>query len=94
MRAHRRQPVRLAVQFGLLSLLAGTGRCGWVEVRRGDLGLSLDFKGRGRSRRDGPIVAWHEMPGTAPPQKNRPVGHGVIRAGMRPDWMIGVIIFP
>jgi hypothetical protein len=24
------------------------------------------------------IVAWHEVPGTAPPQKNRPVGHGMI----------------
>ena len=27
------------------------------------------------------IVAWHEVPGTAPPQKSRPVGHGLIRAG-------------
>jgi branched-chain amino acid transport system ATP-binding protein len=26
------------------------------------------------SRRDGAIVAWHEVPGTAPPQKSRPVG--------------------
>jgi len=24
------------------------------------------------SRRDGAIVAWHEVPGTAPPQKSRP----------------------
>src|ERR1700726_1585069 len=32
------------------------------------------------SRRDGAIVAWHEVPGTAPPQKSRPVGYGVIRA--------------
>ena len=31
------------------------------------------------SRRDGAIVAWHEVPGTAPPQKSRPVGYGVIR---------------
>jgi hypothetical protein len=35
------------------------------------------------SRRDGAIVAWHEVPGTAPPQKSRPVGYGVIRAGVR-----------
>ena len=35
------------------------------------------------SRRDGAIVAWHEVPGTAPPQKSRPVGYGVIRAGGR-----------
>jgi hypothetical protein len=28
------------------------------------------------------IVAWHEVPGTAPPQKNRPVGYGMIRAGV------------
>ena len=25
------------------------------------------------------IVAWHEVPGTAPPQKSRPAGYGVIR---------------
>jgi hypothetical protein len=24
------------------------------------------------------IVAWHEVPGTAPPQKSRPVGYGLI----------------
>jgi hypothetical protein len=23
------------------------------------------------------IVAWHEVPGTAPPQKTRPVGYGM-----------------
>src|SRR4029077_15201672 len=38
------------------------------------------------SRRDGAIVAWHEVPGTAPPQKSRPVGYGVIRAGVRTDF--------
>jgi hypothetical protein len=42
------------------------------------------------SRRDGAIVAWHEVPGTAPPQKSRPVGYGVIRAGLRTDSMIGM----
>ncbi|HEV3065913.1 MAG TPA: hypothetical protein VGX93_11245 [Chthoniobacterales bacterium] len=42
------------------------------------------------SRRDGAIVAWHEVPGTAPPQKSRPVGYGAIRAGVRIDSMIGV----
>src|SRR3984893_15734181 len=45
------------------------------------------------SRRDGVIVAWHEVPGTAPPQKSRPVGYGVIRAGLRTDSMIGVTKF-
>jgi hypothetical protein len=30
------------------------------------------------SRRDYAIVAWHGVPGTAPPQKGRPVGYGVI----------------
>jgi hypothetical protein len=34
------------------------------------------------SRRDGAIVAWHEVPGTTPPQKSRPVGYGPIRAGV------------
>ena len=38
------------------------------------------------SRRDDVIVAWHEVPGTTPPQKSRPVGYGVIRAGVRPFW--------
>jgi hypothetical protein len=45
------------------------------------------------SRRDGAIVAWHEVPGTAPPQKSRPVGYGVIRPGVRTDSMIGVTKF-
>ena len=45
------------------------------------------------SRRDGAIVAWHEVPGTAPPQKSRPVGYGLIRAGVRADSMIEVMKF-
>jgi hypothetical protein len=35
------------------------------------------------------IVAWHEGPGTPPPQESRPVGYGVIRAGVLhrfEDW--------
>jgi hypothetical protein len=32
------------------------------------------------SRRDGAIVAWHEVPGTRATQKSRPVGYGLIRA--------------
>jgi hypothetical protein len=46
------------------------------------------------SRRDSPIVAWHEVTGTVPPQKSRPAGYGLIRAGMRTDSMIGVISLP
>jgi hypothetical protein len=42
------------------------------------------------SRRDRLIVAWHEVPGITPPPKRRPVGYGVIRAGLRADSMIGV----
>jgi len=45
------------------------------------------------SRRDGAIVAWHEVPGTASPQKNRPVGYGAIRAGVRANSMIEVTKF-
>ena len=45
------------------------------------------------SRRDGAIVAWHEVPGTSATQKNRPVGYGMIRAGMRRDSMIGATKF-
>jgi hypothetical protein len=33
------------------------------------------------------IVAWHEVPGTAPPEKDRPVGYGVIRACVRSSGM-------
>ena len=46
------------------------------------------------SRRDGAIVAWHEVPGIGPPQKSRPAGYGVIGAGVRTDSMIGVTKFP
>src|ERR1700722_6325987 len=42
------------------------------------------------SRRDRLIVAWHEVPGSTPPQNSRPVGYGVIRAGVRAESMIGV----
>jgi hypothetical protein len=41
------------------------------------------------SQRDSMIVAWHEVPGTGPPQKRRPVGHDVIRVGVHTDSMIG-----
>ena len=41
------------------------------------------------SRRDRLIVARHEVPGTAAPQKSRPVGYGMIRAGVRTDSKIG-----
>ena len=34
------------------------------------------------SRRDGAIVAWHEVPGKASPQESRPGGYGVIRAAV------------
>jgi hypothetical protein len=46
------------------------------------------------SRRDDVIVAWHEVPGPAPPQKSRPVGYGMIRTGVRTDTMIGVTKTP
>jgi hypothetical protein len=49
---------------------------------------------RGLVPEGGPIVAWHEVPRTAPPQRSRPVGYGLIRAGMRTDSMIGVICLP
>ena len=34
------------------------------------------------SRRDGAIVTWHEVPGTAPPKVPSPYGNGVIHAGV------------
>jgi hypothetical protein len=45
------------------------------------------------SRRDGAIVAWHEVPGDSATQKSRPVGYGLIRAGVRTESMIGVTKF-
>jgi hypothetical protein len=56
--------------------------------------LELTPKLTPQSRRDGPIVAWHEVPGTARPQKCRPVGYGLIRAGTRTDSTIGVTSLP
>jgi hypothetical protein len=47
-----------------------------------------------QSRRDGPIVAWHEVPGTVPSQESRPVGYGVIHAGIRTDSTIGIVSLP
>jgi hypothetical protein len=41
------------------------------------------------SRRDRLIVARHEVPGEASSRKNRPVGYGVIPAGVRAGSMIG-----
>src|ERR1700733_2727219 len=35
------------------------------------------FRAGAQSRRDGVIVAWHEVPGKAAAQKNRPVGYGM-----------------
>ena len=35
------------------------------------------------------IVAWHKVPGSPPSQKSRPVGYGMIRAGVRADSKIG-----
>ena len=46
------------------------------------------------SRRDGAIVARHEVRGKAPPQQSRPVGYGMIRAGVHTDTMIGVDEIP
>ena len=40
------------------------------------------------------IVAWHEVPGTASPQKSRPVGYDMIRAGALTDSKIGGRKFP
>jgi hypothetical protein len=37
------------------------------------------------------IVAWHKVPGATPPKRSRPVGDGVIRAGVRAGSMIGVM---
>jgi len=42
------------------------------------------------SRRDVANVAWHEVPGIARHPVSRPVGNGMIRAGVRNDSMIGV----
>jgi hypothetical protein len=39
------------------------------------------------------IVAGTKCLGQVPPQKRRPVGYGVIRAGVRTDSMIGVTTF-
>jgi hypothetical protein len=45
------------------------------------------------SQRDGVIVAWHEVPGAAPTEQERPVGYGLICVGVLTDSMIGVMQF-
>jgi hypothetical protein len=47
-----------------------------------------------KSRRDGAIVAWHEVPGISPSPKGRPVGYGVIRADLSIKSMIGDEKYP
>jgi hypothetical protein len=55
---------------------------GWIPLRD-----TLNRACCEMSRRDGAIVAWHEVPGSAPPQKSRPVGYGLIPAGVRTHSM-------
>jgi hypothetical protein len=38
-------------------------------------------------------TAWHEVPGKSLPQKSRPVGYGVIVAGVCTDSMVGATKF-
>jgi hypothetical protein len=64
----------------------------WREDKKCLRGLRPEGKGlvpEGRSDRSLARSAW-----TAPPQKSRPVGYGMIRAGMRTDSMIGMISLP
>ena len=75
---------------GAISLIIpGTSCLAWSL----DITASYCGGGAGVSRRDAAIVARHVVPGTAPPQKSRPVGYGLIRAGVRTDLMIGVMKF-
>jgi hypothetical protein len=56
-----------------------------LSLRDGLADISLQHLAKAcceMSRRDGAIVARHEVPGKAPPQESRPVGYGVIRAGV------------
>jgi hypothetical protein len=39
------------------------------------------------------MVAWHQVPGTVPPQKRRPIGHGLIPVGVGTDSIIGATNF-
>jgi hypothetical protein len=48
--------------------------------------VTIPTQRRVMSLRDDAIVARHEVPGTAPTPKSRPVGYGMIRAGVGTDW--------
>jgi hypothetical protein len=48
------------------------------EQNEGDWSLEFNLLSRDRA-----IVAWHEVPGTPPPQKSRPVGYDLILADVR-----------
>jgi hypothetical protein len=65
----------LGAGYSLEGVLNGARKASWADL--------LPEAEEAQSRRDGPIVAWHEVPGTAPPQKDRHVGHGMI--GRRPN---------
>jgi hypothetical protein len=54
-----------------------------------EAGGALSPVPEGRSDRSLARSAW-----TAPPQKSRPVGYGLIRFGVRTDSMIGVTSLP
>jgi hypothetical protein len=67
----------------------GSCQCQWSVARETLLTRRMPRACCEMSQRDDAIVAWHEVPGTTPPQKSRPVGYGLIRAAMRAkfdDW--------
>jgi hypothetical protein len=73
--------LRLAARAALGSPKHGGESRERARARLERLGLAKFFSLQ--SQRDGQIVAWHEVPGTARPQKSRPVGYGLIRVRRR-----------
>jgi hypothetical protein len=63
---------RLTVEFGYFQDFIRINKSLISTKAERDLGLWLKGAGENTSRRDGAIVAWHEVPGTAPPKRAVP----------------------
>jgi hypothetical protein len=63
---------RLTLEFGHLQDFVRIYKSLLSTKAERDLGLWLKGASENASRRDGAIVAWHEVPGTAPPKRSVP----------------------
>ena len=82
----------LLLRSGLVLLKTST-HCGMPIFLKVNHQLESRMRENRKSGSEGGANPGLSLP-LSPPQKSRPVGHGLIRAGMRTDSMIGVISLP